>query len=359
VKPLYHGFYREAWAITTAAALEFATRFSYEVPANYRVQEDDSGDITDLYGEKSLSSELRDGVGIVRISGPLVSNAGFLEKLFGAVAQQDIVASVSAMADKNPKAIILDWNSGGGTCAGTSEAASEVSKIAKTVPVFSYVEAGTCASAAYDIASSASAGIYATSSSQVGSIGVLMQTASIAEMLKAAGIDVRVFASAPLKATGNPTQPLSEAGAGYFQSAVNNLGADFVARVQKNRPRVKAEAFDGRMFDAKQAKSLGLIDGVVENINDVITMAGGSRSFASRSSAPSAPAIRSQFDFKPLGGRPGAVIRHTIPTLAKAMNATEKEAEAVLLSEKLPVLETDGTSFLIEVSAINRLSKRN
>jgi len=352
MKILHHRLASEIMAITPSGFVDAAIKFSYDVPAGQRCKKGE-----DIFGNKTLSTDLRDGVAIVRASGTFISNAGWLEQLCGAISQQDLVAAISDASANKPKAIVIDWNTPGGTVAATPEAAAQIGAIGNGVPVYSYVESGLLASAGYWMACCSSGGIFATESSMIGSIGCLTQTVSLSEMLKAAGINAHVFSSAPLKATGHALIPMSEAGASYMQATVDGIGNDFVATVKKNRPGVKADAFDGRVFGAKQAKQLGLIDGIVSNLSEVVAMAGGAS--ATRSQAQSKPAMRSQFDFKPIGGRPGAVIRHTIPTLAKAMNATEKEAEAVLLSEKLPVLDTDGTSFLISVEAINKLSRKN
>jgi signal peptide peptidase SppA len=346
MKVLHHRLASEIMAITPSGFVDAAIKFSYDVPAGQRCKKGE-----DIFGNKTLSTDLRDGVAIVRASGTFISNAGWLEQICGAISQQDLVAAISDAQGNKPKAIVIDWNTPGGTSAATPEAAAQIGAIGKSVPIYSYVESAMLASAGYWMACCSSRGIFATESSMVGSIGCLTQTVSLAELLKSAGIDARVFSSAPLKATGHNLIPMSEAGASYMQATVDSIGNDFIATVKKNRPGVKAEAFDGRVFGAKQAKQLGLIDGIVSNLSEVVAMAGGSVSGSN--------AARSQFDFKPIPGRPGQSAVHTAASLAKAIGATVDEAETIITSGKMHIMKSQGDRFMFEISAINKLSKRN
>jgi capsid assembly protease len=276
---LYHRFTSEPWLITPSGAAAYASVFRYEAPTNAA-----SSKGRNFFGDPIRETEFRDGVAIVPVDGTLVHKAGFLDKGFGARSHEDVSSAVADAASKGMP-IVLDFNSPGGTVAGTPETASVIADASKKVPVYSYCE-GVCASAAYWMASQAKAGVFASPSTSIGSIGAILESISFARYLEAAGIDAKVFTSSPLKGVGHPLNSMSKDHADHLQGVVNTAGQMFTNAVRQNRPGVKAEALTGATFFAAQAQALGLIDGIVSSLADVVSMA--ARSKSSVQSSPSA-----------------------------------------------------------------------
>lgn len=263
---LYHRFLSEVFAITTAGAVQFQSRFAYTAPAQARER-------TNFFGDTIKALEFQNDVAIVPIDGVLVKGAGFLDVGFGARAHETISDDIEAALEKQPKAIVLNVSSPGGTVNGTPELAAQVSAAAKRVPVYAFTDS-LAASAAYWVISGATK-IIAAPSAQVGSAGAILTTATFARGLQAMGIDVRIFKSsaATLKGSGNDLLAMSEDEAAYLQA-----GDMFLNSILSNRPGISEAALNGALFFADEAQKLGLIDGLASNLNEVIALAGGTGS---------------------------------------------------------------------------------
>jgi protease-4 len=98
-----------------------------------------------------------------------------------------------------------------------------------------------------------------------GSIGVLMQTVEVSQLMERWGIRPQVIASGPLKDQPSLFRPLTGEGRAALESVVNDLQAQFVAMVAAGRhmdiERVRALA-DGRVLTGRQALAAGLIDAI-------------------------------------------------------------------------------------------------
>ena len=172
------------------------------------------------------------------------------------VASESIVGQIRmAEEDESIKAILVEIDSsGGGPVAG-----EEVMRAMKesTKPVVALIrEQGL--SAAY-LAATGADRIFASESSDVGSIGVTMS------YLEEADPDGKYnqISSGKFKDAGNPSKPLTEEERQLFMRDVLILHENFVRMVSENRnlpiEKVKAIA-DGSSVLGATAKQLGLID---------------------------------------------------------------------------------------------------
>jgi protease-4 len=159
------------------------------------------------------------------------------------------------------KALIVRIDSPGGTVVGGESLHRALRRVAEKKPVVA-VMLETAASAAYMTALAADQ-IVAHEGTVTGSIGVLMQHADLTSMLDKLGIKPETIKSAPLKATPNPLEPLTEEGRRAARAVVLDMYDMFVAMVAERRglEREKARGLaDGRVFTGRQAKAEGLID---------------------------------------------------------------------------------------------------
>ena len=169
-----------------------------------------------------------------------------------------------AAADSRVKAVVLRINSPGGTVAATDMMYNALCKFrARTrLPVVAIIE-DVGASGGYYLACGADR-IMAHHSSIVGSIGVIMQTFSLAEMLDNVGIASKAITSGVYKDVGSPLKPLAPKDLKLLQGIVDSFYEQFVREVRKGRPDMTAERVralaDGRVFTGVQAKANGLVD---------------------------------------------------------------------------------------------------
>lgn len=155
--------------------------------------------------------------------------------------------------------LVLD--SPGGAASGALSAALELqSAVQRGARIYVYTRR-QLSSAAYLIASGASA-IYAAPDALIGSIGAIAAVFSVRGELEQRGVDVAVLRSAPQKALPTPFDALSEEARASIQAIVDAYGSQFVNFVRGARV-VAEEAFSGAEFLAPEALKLGLIDGIL------------------------------------------------------------------------------------------------
>ncbi|MBM4118020.1 signal peptide peptidase SppA [bacterium] len=123
---------------------------------------------------------------------------------------------------------------------------------------------GLAASGGYYVAMGASR-ILAHPTCLTGSIGVLIQSWNAAGLFDKLGVELVTLTSGPNKDLLNPGKPMSKEHRAIIQGIVDDAYASFIAAVAEGRSldssRVRALA-DGRIYTARQAKALGLIDAV-------------------------------------------------------------------------------------------------
>jgi signal peptide peptidase SppA len=226
---------------------------------------------------------VEDGVGIIRIHGPLMRDPDLISSLlFGATDMNQVAEAIQeAVAQDAVKSILLDIDSPGGTVNGTPELAQAVADAAKRKSIHAF-SAGQMCSAAYWIASQCDA-VYATPSARVGSIGVMLPFIDSAEKFRSQGLKVEVFAAGKFKGMGTPGVSLSEEQRALIQSDLEEVATDFKSAVLARGRKIPDEAMEGQSFSARKAQRFNLA-GTVKNRDEVIARL---RSIAARVDTPS------------------------------------------------------------------------
>jgi len=214
-------------------------------------------------------------IGVVAIAAALVVGLGRFD-----VAEGDHVARIriqgiivddqdrdEALAEvaKNDKAraLIVKIDSPGGTYVGGEALYETLRRVGEKKPVVAVM--GTTATSAGYMTALASDWIFARSSSLTGSIGVIMQTADVTNLLDKIGIKPISVKSAPLKAQPNPLEEFSPAARKATEAVVDDFYDMFLNVVTERRklPRDKVKALaDGRVYSGRQALRHGLIDAI-------------------------------------------------------------------------------------------------
>ncbi len=163
-------------------------------------------------------------------------------------------------ADKHPNisGIILYIDSPGGTVDGTQNLADRV-KSSQT-PVVAFVD-GLMASAAMWIGSSTSYIIAQNDTTEIGSIGVMIAFSDMQPMWEKEGV---VFHRINADQSSDKNKGFTDALKGDYtalrEEQLNPLADQFISTIKANRPTVDASVFTGKVFFAKDALTLGLID---------------------------------------------------------------------------------------------------
>jgi signal peptide peptidase SppA len=170
----------------------------------------------------------------------------------------------AAIANPEVKAIVMDFDSPGGSVYGVDELAAEISAARDSKKIIAQINP-LCASAAYYLASQSSE-IAMNPSAEVGSIGVRAMHQDISKALELRGVKVTNISAGKYKVEGNPYEPLTEEGLAFMQQRVNEYYDSFVKAVARGRDvkvsDVKNGFGQGRVVGAVEAKRLGMIDRV-------------------------------------------------------------------------------------------------
>ena len=250
---------RQPWLITSEAMQSMAAQAAAFFDARFSLPE---------AAENPLLT-MEDGVGIIRLHGPLMRDPDLISTLlFGATDINQVADAVRQAADsKEVKSILLDIDSPGGTVNGTPELAQVVADASKLKTIYAF-SAGQMCSAAYWVASQCQA-VYASPSARVGSIGVMLPFIDSAEKFRSQGLKVEVFAAGKFKGMGTPGVPLSEEQRALLQADVEEIAADFKEAVLARGRRIPDEAMEGQSFSARKAQRYNLA-GVVRGRDEVM-----------------------------------------------------------------------------------------
>ena len=206
-------------------------------------------------------------IGVLSVEGTIAaSNVDSWGVPYGYQHQFTLDTIDELIADPNNKALLFYVDSPGGGVYESDELYFKIKEYQEITgrPVFSYM-ASMAASGGYYISAPADE-IYANRNCWTGSIGVTIGTVyDISELLHNYGINTVTITSGRNKAMGSMVDPLTEEQQAIFQSLVDEAYEQFTAIVAEGREMdlatVKTIA-DGRIYSAKQAYDLGLIDSV-------------------------------------------------------------------------------------------------
>nr|WP_320014651.1 signal peptide peptidase SppA [uncultured Desulfobacter sp.] len=204
----------------------------------------------------------RGNIGVVEVTGPILSSKKIVEDLKG------------FMDDDAIKAIILRVDSPGGGIGPSQEIYRELMKTRDAKPVIASM-GSVAASGGYYIAC-ATQGIVANAGTITGSIGVIMEYANIEQIAKKIGISPVVIKSGEYKDMGSPMRELKDSEKQLFQNLVDELHAQFVsdaADARNMETDVMAKLADGRVYTGQTAMKLKLVDRI-GNMDDAVQWAG-------------------------------------------------------------------------------------
>src|SRR5919108_574418 len=170
-----------------------------------------------------------------------------------------------AMKDAHVRALVLRINTPGGTVTASDIIYREVAlfRQEKKVPIIAALM-DVAASGGYYIALAADR-IVAHPTTVTGSIGTIMVTANVEGLLGKVGVATSTFKSAEHKDMGSPFRTLTPEERAIFQSVIDELQRQFVAKVIERRRLPEATArglADGRIYTAPQALDRRLVDAI-------------------------------------------------------------------------------------------------
>jgi protease-4 len=185
-----------------------------------------------------------------------------------------------ASQDQKVKAVVLKINSPGGTVTASDIIYHELQGFRRRtkLPMVA-VMMDVAASGGYYVALAADT-IVAHPTSVTGSIGVIMVTVNADGLLQKIGVTAAAIKSGPYKDMGSPLRALTPEERVIFQSVIDDLYGQFVAKVAERReiaPETAQQLADGRIYTAQQALADKLVDriGYIPDALDLARKAAG------------------------------------------------------------------------------------
>lgn len=218
------------------------------------------------------------GVGIINISGILVSFDSWVNSYMGLLSQAEIQrALMEASGNPDVTSLLLDVTSPGGQVTMTLETARLIKEVDKIKPVYGFAE--TAASGAYWLISAARKR-YISATGMAGSIGVVAQHVEYSERDKKEGVKRKILRTGDYKQLFNSVEPLTSTAETEILKLMFEIEAVFVREVSSNLNLSIAQlepALEGREFAGQQAVDVGLFDKVdtFQNVLSMITQKEG------------------------------------------------------------------------------------
>ncbi|MDR0216742.1 MAG: S49 family peptidase [Comamonas sp.] len=250
------GLQIDAAAISPRAALPaemFTTRKGERTERGYRVNE---------------------GVAVISAMGGLVHRTRLEADSSLLIGYNDLAADLEdALAQTEVHAIALVLDSPGGEVSGAFELADRIYAARGRKPIVAVAD-GMAASAAY-LAASAADEVVLTTTSYVGSIGVVMRHVDYSRALANEGINVSHIFAGEHKVDGNPYQPLPTSVREHLQADIEGLYQMFVQAVAKHRGMEEQAVRDTRAavyrgvagVAARLADRIGTADAVMADLS--------------------------------------------------------------------------------------------
>jgi protease-4 len=176
----------------------------------------------------------------------------------------DLINKINNLEDDDQvKGLITIINSPGGTFVGSKELYDSIKNISKHLPTVVYMR--EMATSGGYLVSLSSDRIYSNAGTITGSIGVILQTADLSELLNKLGINPIIVKSGEFKSVPNPAEKINEEKLSYLKTIIQTMQNEFLGIVRDNR-KVSDSIIDlisdGRILTGRQAKNLKLIDDI-------------------------------------------------------------------------------------------------
>ncbi len=236
-------FYGTPWAILPERLAQLRATATHAGPGDLR--------------NPIVSSSTR--VAVIPVFGVLCQRAEW----WGQTSCEAIGAALDrCIADKSCSAIVLAFDSPGGSVFGIGELADKIYEARDEKQIIGLADP-MAASAAYWLLSQCSE-LNVAPSGMVGSIGCLAAHEDYSTMLEKAGIKVTLVTAGKYKGEGDPSQELTDEARAAMQEMVDSYYAQFVGAVARGRgvseAAVRAGYGQGRVYTAKKALAAGMVD---------------------------------------------------------------------------------------------------
>ncbi|RTR29596.1 signal peptide peptidase SppA [Robertmurraya yapensis] len=177
--------------------------------------------------------------------------------------------------DDTVKAVVIRVNTPGGGVVESAEIHDKIVEIQTEAKKPVYISMGSMAASGGYYVSAPAHKIFASPETLTGSLGVIMQGYNFAGLAEKYGVEFVTIKSGPYKDIMSATRDMTEEEKGILQSMISNSYEGFVDVIAEGRDMTEEQVkkiADGRIYDGRQAKELGLIDdfGYFEDVVEAV-----------------------------------------------------------------------------------------
>ena len=193
----------------------------------------------------------------------MVAGIRLENEIVSQTSEQIVEKLMEAKEDSRVKGVFLEVNSPGGSVVASQEIYDAIIEVKATKPVVAYVREMAASGAYYSSASATR--IVANRGSLVGSIGVIMSTVEVSQLMNWVKLQPVTIKTGKLKDAGSPTRAFTEDDKVYLQELINKTRDQFASDVKMARNldnSALARMSDGRVVLGPEALELKLIDKV-------------------------------------------------------------------------------------------------
>lgn len=267
---IWHAFVQAKWAVTEPVFCTMQRVLAQRRAGVLATEEELAAAVAQRTARERAAAARREvassgNVYVVPVCGIITQRASMMSEFSGGCSVEDLVSDVQeAMALPSVAAVLLDFDSPGGSVYGVPEAFDALKALRGQKPLIALCDP-IAASAAYWLATACDA-VYCIPSGEAGSVGVYMSHIDFSGMNDQMGIDVTYIHAGQYKVEGNADEPLSTDARAYYQKQIDDTYVEFVADVAEGRGLSTAEVMDrfgqGRCLLAKDALAAGMIDDI-------------------------------------------------------------------------------------------------
>lgn len=328
-------------SLDTYAAVAYA-RAQVNTPKALDYIDEDENEDGDANPTTHRLMTVVDNVAIINVKGSMVSGRAGWMAYFGLCGYDDVrEALTAAVYNAQVGSILFDVDTNGGDVKGVHELAQFVEKVGKVKPTYTYASGNMCSAGVW--AFSGTKRLFASATSELGSIGILMIHKEVTKALAQEGVKVTVIRAGKHKAAGNPYEVLSEEAKNQMERRAQALYDVFLPLVAENRG-VNVQVADnkfgqGVVFVGQEAVAAGLFDeiGTLEDAYAVASKAAKSRMQPRIPNQNGMGTTNMRSSSMAAGAQAGAV-RHNSPSLEN------KSMKKPLTPEMLAALAAAGMS---------------
>ncbi len=264
---------RQPWVITAEKHRAIMDVLDARIAGDFKALNYASDDSPEDDGDRDQYREFQTAGGtiaVIPVHGILGKHLSSMEMACGGCSLDTLQSQLkTALSSPRISKVLLDINSPGGTVTGTPETARLIAAVAAVKPVWAFTDADCCSGAMW-LASQCTR-VYSTESAELGSVGVRMVLLDYTKQLEEEGVKVNAISSGKYKLLGASFKPLTDEERDMLQTESDRIHAQFQQAVTAVR-EVSIANLQGQIYRGEEAAGIGLTDGTVEDMDEVLLM---------------------------------------------------------------------------------------